>query len=236
MSIHPHQTATARSPGVSGRSALRKGLVIALAVAGLAGAAVVEGTRSNRWGPSEDVRAAAAKFDGVPATFGDWTSTDAPMSEKVLKVAEAAGHVSRIYKHRKTGAEFAVLLLCGPSGPIGAHTPDVCYAGSGFTMSGEPQKKAVALPDQPPATYWSVRFDKITPPSESLRVCWMWGIGGDWEASSNARFGWRGALYKMYVTRNGPDPTADRDPIHEFLTDFLPEVKKALAPQPAESK
>ncbi|AMV23491.1 hypothetical protein VT84_03715 [Gemmata sp. SH-PL17] len=236
MSIHPHQIAPALSPGNAGRAVLRKWLVIVLAVAGLAGAAIVEGTRSNRWGPSEDVRAASEKLTGIPTNFGNWTSSEYQMSDKVLKVAEATGHLSRIYKHRKTGAEFSVLILCGPSGPIGAHTPEACYAGSGYTMAGEPQKKAVALPDQSPATYWSARFDKMAPPAESQRVCWMWGLGGDWEASTNVRFGWQSALYKMYVTRPGPDATSAHDPIHEFLTDFLPEVKKALAPRPSESK
>lgn len=208
-------------------------LVIAAAVVGLAAAAVFEGARSNRWGTPEDVRAAAARLDAVPAAFGDWTSEEVPMPEKVLKVAEAAGHVSRSYSNRKNGARVAVLLLCGPSGPIGSHTPDVCYAGNGFSMSGEPQKKTVTLPDASSATYWSVRFEKKSPPNEPLRVCWMWGTDGDWEAAANPRLALRSALYKLYVVRHEPEPGATRtdgDPIHEFLSGFLPEVKKALAP------
>lgn len=202
-------------------------LVIVLAVAGLAAAAVVEGTRSNRWGTSDDVRAAAAKLDGVPAAFGDWTSDEVPMDDKVLKVAEAAGHVSRSYTNRKSQDRVTVLLLCGPSGPIGAHTPEVCYAGNGFEMGGEPRRQTVAPPGLPAATYWSARFEKKGQ-SDGLRVCWMWGVGGDWEASANARLGFRAALYKMYVVHSESKPPADRDPVHEFLTDFIPEVKKAL--------
>ncbi len=225
-------TRPATAPAKHDPTSFRKWLVIVVAVVGLAVAAVVEGKLSNRWGVSSDVLAAAAKLDGVPATFGAWTSEEVPMSEKVLKVAEATGHVSRSYTNRKNGSQVSVLLLCGPSGPIGAHTPEVCYAGNGFAMIGEAQKKTVTPLNQTAATYWSARFEKKSPPS-ALRVCWMWGTDGDWEASTNARFGLRIALYKLYVVRNEPETGAtrgnDRDPINEFLMDFLPEVKKALA-------
>ena len=213
-------------------------LVIALAVVGLAAAAVFEGVTSGRWSQSGDVRAASAKLAAVPPAFGDWTSAEQPMDEKVLKVAEAAGHVSRSYTNRKNGNAVSVLLLCGPSGPIGAHSPEVCYAGNGFAMSGQPQKKTAVLPGGGVATYWSVTFEKKPPATEQpLRVCWMWGTDGDWQASTNPRtdFALKGALYKLYVTRSDPRTPAGApasttpDPIQEFLTDFLPEVKKALA-------
>lgn len=210
-------------------------LVIVLAVAGLAAAAVFEGIGSGRWGASGDARAAAAKLDGVPPTFGDWAGLDVPLDDKVVRVAEATGYVQRIYRNRKTGAELTVLLLCGPSGPIGAHTPEYCYTGNGYTMAGEPQKKTVAPPGQTATSYWSARFNKAAPAGEALRVCWMWGTDGDWEASANPRLGWRSALYKLYVVRGEPPGprAAERDPVHEFLIDFLPEVKRALAASPA---
>ena len=63
----------------------------------------------------------------------------------------------------------------------------------------------------------------------------MWGTDGDWKASDNPRtdFALRTALYKLYVVRYEPRtpdgaPGAAPDPIPEFLTAFLPEVKKAL--------
>jgi hypothetical protein len=215
-------------------------LVIVLAVAVLAAAAVVERMTSGQ--QSGDARAAAAKLAAVPASFGDWTSNELVMDEKVLRVAEATGHVSRLYTNRKTGAQMSVLLLCGPTGPIGAHTPEVCYTGSGYALFGEPQKRTVALPGGASATYWSARFEKkpgVTDPP--LRVCWTWGADGDWQASANPRtdFALRGALYKLYVQRAEPAGTAAGpapDPTDEFFTAFLPEVKKALAVPPAAPK
>lgn len=212
-------------------------LILAIAVVGLAAAAAVEGVFSNRWHSSTDARAAAAKLEGVPASFGNWTSTEIEMDPKVLKVAEATGHISRIYTNRKNGAQVSVLMLCGPTGPIGAHTPEVCYAGSGYEMVGEPQKNTVVLPDKSAVTHWAVRFEKKSVAGEPpQRVCWMWGVDGDWHASTNPRseFALHSTLYKLYVQRGESQPvtpaaTATPDPIQEFLTEFLPEVKKALA-------
>jgi hypothetical protein len=211
-------------------------LVIALAVGVLVGAALFEGSRTNRWGDTEEIRAAAARLDGVPRGVGPWSSTENTIAPKILKVAEAVGHVARTYQHRETGARVEILMLCGPSGPIAAHTPDVCYAGNGFRMVGRQSRLTLALPGGDAASYWSARFEKERT-DEALRVCWAWGVDGTWEASDApwGTFALKPALYKLYATRTAaPTPDADRatnpDPVEGFLTVFLPEVKKALAP------
>jgi hypothetical protein len=221
-------------------------VVIGLAVVGLVAAAVVDRRMSGV--ESGDVRAAAARLAFVPREFGDWTSTEVPQEDKVLRAAEAAGHVSRVYANRKTGARIGVLLLCGPTGPIGAHEPKYCYAGNGFDMAGEPQKRALGLPGGPTATFWSVLFEKKSGPRETpLRVCWMWGVDGEWRAATDPRteYALQRALYKLYATRpEPPTPTAAPlatskpapDPIDEFLTAFLPEVNRALAAPTAAPK
>lgn len=208
-------------------------LIVVLAVSGLAAAAVVDRLTSGV--ESGDVKEAAARLDGVPREFGDWTSTEDRLDDKVLRVAEAAGHVSRVYTSRKNQSRLSVLLLCGPTGPIGAHEPKYCYAGNGYEESGAKRKQAVSAADGTAATYWSVLFAKKPPTADvPLRVCWAWGLDGNWTASDNPRgeFALKRALYKLYVVRAEPRPLArdEDDPIHEFLLAFLPEVKKALAP------
>ena len=213
-----------------------RSLVIYGSVALLVAAGVFEGVRTNRWGQSEDMKAAVSRLTGVPAAFGDWTSQDQPIDEKVLKVAEATGNVSRAYTNRKTGNTVSVLILCGPPGPIGAHTPDICYKGIGFEMDGPEEHRAVSFADDQKATYWTAKFQRQATGTDQLRVAWMWGVDGDWTASAAPRreFALRKALYKLYVSRGvtpaerEANPPVDR--VQEFLTDFLPVVKKALAP------
>ncbi|MCS6864660.1 MAG: exosortase-associated EpsI family protein [Gemmataceae bacterium] len=213
-------------------------LIVMLALGGLAAAAAVEGFFTNRWGPSANLRWAVEKLAKIPGNFGAWSSVEVPLDPKQVKVAEAAGYVSRIYTHRQTGRSFTVLLLCGPPGPIGAHTPEVCYAGMGYNLQGPSQKHVVKLPDNTVASYWSARFEKRNSLDEPpLRVCWMWGVQGQWHASDRPRseFALHQVLYKLYVvcaeTEKSPattNPMAS-EPASGFLTEFLPEVKKALA-------
>lgn len=213
-----------------------RALVIYGSVAVLVAAGVFEGLRTNRWGQSEDMKAAVARLTAVPPTFGDWTSTENVIDEKVLKVAEATGSISRTYANRKTGSVVSVLLLCGPPGPIGAHTPDICYRGIGFEMDGREEHRTITPADSPAGSYWAATFQRQSTGADRLRVAWMWGVDGDWNASTNPRreFALRKALYKLYVSR-GVTP-ADReanppvDRIQDFLADFLPVVKKALNP------
>lgn len=216
---------------------LRTVLIVGSAVGLLVLAGVVDGVRSNRWGVPEDLQAAAARLSAVPHTVGPWTSVDLPIEQKILDRAEAVSSVSRAYRNSKNGAEVVVLLLCGPSGPIGAHTPDICYGGLGYKTTTPEARKTLTLPDGSTQTYWSARFVK-TPGEPGLQVCWAWGTQGDWVASGAPRrdFALHHALYKLYASRTLG--TADRDGkpgpdvVQEFLTDFLPEVKKAIAPSP----
>ena len=205
-------------------------LLIFGALALLVAAAVVEGIRSNRWGASEDLQAAAAKLNHVPAAFGPWSSTENPIEPEILKKAEAVGSVSRVYENRNEGSRVAVLLLCGRSGPVGAHTPDICYAGLGYKMNGHEIRKSIA-----DSSYWMGRFEKPNGDS-GLMVSWAWSVDGNWVAADNPRveFIGRDVLYKLYVTRGltvgeRDNTSTGSDPTQEFLKDFLPEVKKALA-------
>jgi hypothetical protein len=219
---------------MAGRVAL-----VALGLASLVAAAVFEGIRANRWGVPDDLKAAAVRLDRVPATFGEWASTESPIEQKILDRAEAVGVVSRVYRHSRTGATVSVMILCGPSGPIASHTPDVCYAGAGYGMDGGAVRKTVP-PPAGPTTYWSARFakDRTDP---GLEVNWAWGNGdGTWAAADSPRLEFAGhnVLYKLYATRGLPPPTAIRsaapepDPVHDFLTEFLPVVRTALDPGP----
>lgn len=216
---------------------MRRGGLIACALAVLAAAGAVEGVRSNRWGPAADLRAEAAKYDRIPRTVGPWVGTDLPLDPKILAQAEAVGAFSRVYRNGNTGAEVSVLLLCGPPGPIAAHTPAVCYAGLGYEPVGREVRRGVTGRDGPAASYWCGRFAKPSggPPVE---VAWAWGTAGNWVAadSPRAEFFWVSALHKVYFTRtltpNDQSGLPDPDPIAEFLPALLPELRAALASPP----
>jgi len=211
---------------------LRAVLIVA-ALAVLVAAGVLEGYLTNRWGPSDELRLMSARVGKVPRVVVPWTGSDLAMDQKILDRAEATAAMHRSYQNEKTKASVSVLLLCGPPGPIGAHTPDICYGGLGYKMMGTETRKIVPLADGSTPAYWSAKFEK--PADPGLEVCWAWGVDGDWVASTSPRsdFLTRKGLYKLYVNRVLPpgerEGRAASDLIAEFLTDFLPEVKRSLS-------
>jgi hypothetical protein len=213
---------------------MRSGLIVFLAAGVVVAVALIEGNRSNRWGATEDIQVAARKLERVPLEFGSWVGTNEPLDEKIVRVAEAAGNVSRSYVNRKNRDRINVLLLCGPSGPIGAHTPDVCYGGIGFSCKGSPAVKGMTLPNGGHASFWTARFEKTSATEEPLRVYWAWSVNGDWEATANPRadFALQTSLYKLQLVRVDNPTSRDRDSNQDsfdlFLTEFLPLVKTAL--------
>ncbi|MGL6096462.1 MAG: exosortase-associated EpsI family protein, partial [Fimbriiglobus sp.] len=102
---------------------VRAGLTISGMLAVLAAVGVAN------LGPTDsaDALAVAARIATIPTVLGDWTAADAPIDPNQLRIAEADAHLSRTYTTGRTKQAVGVLLLSGRPGPLGAHTPDVCY-------------------------------------------------------------------------------------------------------------
>ena len=198
----------------------------------LIAAGVIHGLRTDRWGADANLGAAAARLDGVPLKVGEWEGRPFDIDARQLAVAEAAGHLSRSYVHRRMGAEVTVVVLCGRPGPISLHSPEVCYAGAGFGLSGEPETCSVPGENAPAAQLFKARFVKDGPAPETLNVFWAWKADGAWAATSNARlaFARSTVLYKLYVIRRlgRPDENPAQEPCLDFLRAFLPELDRRV--------
>jgi Protein of unknown function (DUF3485) len=188
------------------------------------------------WKVSNEPAESAARLADVPTIVGDWVGADTDVDKQQLDRAEAAGYLSRRYLQRRTGAEVSVFIICGRPGPIAVHTPDVCYGGLGFQVVGATHRYQYSGDaETPPADFIWANFEKhdvVAPPT--LRIYWAWKSGRGWRAPSNPRmtFGGASALYKLYLIYR-PAPGAalnDHDPCQDFMSDFLPELEKALSP------
>src|SRR5690349_20084084 len=105
--------------------------------------------------------------------------------------------------------------MCGRSGNMAVHTPEVCYRGAGFELREQPAP--VALYDAAGSQMWSATFAKNTGPISRLRLYWAWNSQGEWQAATAPRWEFRREpfLYKLYVSRDcGQQPTltANADP------------------------
>ena len=200
----------------------------------VAGAGVIHGLRTDRWGAKADIEAAASHLDGVPMTIGEWEGRPTVISARQLALAEAVGHLSRLDVNRRTGMEVSVVVLCGRPGPISLHSPEVCYTGSGFAQKGDTELRSVKGDDGVTASLYKAQFVKPGAVPDVLNVFWAWKANGAWAATANPRLAFfrSTVLYKLYAVRRlaRPDENLAEEPCLDFLREFLPELKKRLSP------
>ena len=213
----------------SGRR-LAGGLTVAGVVLAFAGiGAYQRATAPDRDGAS--ARDAAARLAALPTEIAGWAGQDTVVDSKQLKVAEAQAHLSRVYT--RDGRSVAVLVLYGEPGPLGAHTPEVCYGANGHQQLGRPFRTDVP---GDAGSLWTTRFEAPGTPPSVIEVSWGWGDDGEWAAADSPRveFAGRAAIYKLYLSRRLPDGSAGDTPPSDFLDPLLAELKSCLsAPTPA---
>lgn len=193
---------------------------------------VAEGRWTGRWVNDQVADQAAARLQDVPLSFGDWVGEEQLLDARQVAKAELAGHLMRTYTHKTSGATLSFLLVCGRPGPISVHTPDVCYGGMGYVMTGPAGLQA--LSPNGPTAFRLGRFQNLGAPiPEYLRILWAWSTDGrSWSAPDNPRltFAAAPALYKLYVVRRVADlnEAAEADTGRDFLRQFLPIVERSL--------
>jgi len=191
-------------------------------------AALVQGLWSDRWvDVGQEAQTLAERLEQVPESVGPWQSDPLQASVRELQSSGAVGHVSRIYRHRETGEQVSLFIICGHMRDIAVHTPDRCYPAAGYQQLGSTADFELAAASGA-AQFRTAEFLLQAPDRvEKQRVYWAWGYDGQWIAPDTPRleFGGVRGLYKMYLIA-ALDPTADSRPgddsCAKFGRDLLP--------------
>jgi hypothetical protein len=206
-------------------------LLSAGAAAVLAAAGLAHGLRTDRWGASQEVTAAAERLESVPARVGEWESQPVEVDQRQREQAQVVGQLARSYVHKPTGQAVLVMVVSGRPGAIGAHSPDTCFQGAGFRMIGEPELRVVEAAGRA-NEFRHVVASKEGPNPEHLSLWWGWSVDGDrWEAPKDARlrFFRSPQLYKIYFIRALGEPKAGEDaPTVALMQELLPQLRETL--------
>jgi hypothetical protein len=203
-----------------------------LAVSGLA-----HGLLTSRWQPSEALAAARSRVPLVPLTIGGWQGRDLPTDPEAFAQARAEAYWMRHYQEGPDGPGVTAILMCGQTGPLAVHTPDICYPSAGYAMTAPETHIDIPLPGaKRPAQLWTAVFRKELPTgSNQLRLFWTWNASGSWQAPASPRLAFAGepAIFKLYVVHElvAGEPL-DRDLALEFLVQLLPALNKTLFSAP----
>ena len=130
---------------------------------------------SNRWGPSPDTLAAAAKLAEIPQRFGDWRQQGADELDKSSRdKLQPAGYFVRRYENRQTGDIVSVTLLLGRPGPISVHTPEVCFGSRNYETRSQRKQVAIAGSGGTTDEFWSLDYKVNDLRGDMLRVYYGW--------------------------------------------------------------
>lgn len=187
--------------------------------------AAAHGVVTNRWNGGD----AAPALPTIPLKAGDWVGED-------LKSGiddPALANVTRRYTHIRSGRSFTISLTAGRAGLTSQHTPEYCYAGSGYEGSAV-ERRTIEVVGGKPAEFLTTVFHKrMRDGDESLRIFWGWSADGSWLAPKlDPRLAFLGKpiLYKLYVVAAGASESAvGSDPqLDEFFGTLLGSLNDAL--------
>jgi hypothetical protein len=207
---------------------------LAAAIAIVLGYGLAHGVLTNRWRLPSELQASAAKLSRVSLTLGNWEGKDTnPLDAQDLAIGEIVSYLSRVYVHRDSGNMRSLLIVCGRPGPVAAHTPEVCYVGSGMELIQKSRQTISWNPSQPPMECFVDQFRPLAAGSANQRqVLWSMTDDGRWQAPENPRWTFRKgqALYKLYLVRplelEGDSPETDSG--LEFLKLLIAELQRVL--------
>jgi hypothetical protein len=204
-------------------------LPIATAVVALVVCGVVHGLWTDRWVEKTDPDTIAARFETLPLQIGDWEGKTVEVSPREMQ--GLSGYLVRRYEHRLTHDVVTVALMCGRPRIVSIHTPDVCYAASGYEVAAPEKFTARDLSE--PAEFWTSEMVRTRAAEQSrLRIFYAWTATGEWAAADTPRVTYAGTpvLFKLYLLRElpaGNAPLAD-DPCQDFFRKLQPELRRCL--------
>lgn len=190
---------------------------------------LVHGLWTDRWVPAVEPLEAAKRFENIPMVLGEWQG-EAIEHEESRPEFGIVGALQRRYVNQRSGDVVLIALVCGRPGPISIHTPDACYAASGFNVG----KSRRVESGQGGATFWFADAVRTRVTEETrLRIYWAWNRGGGWTASDNPRFEFarEPVLHKLYIIRELEKldgRTEATDPCETFMEVLLPELDRVL--------
>jgi hypothetical protein len=201
---------------------------------GTVGSGWVHGRLANRWGDDSARAAAAERLEqSLPERLGPWRmTTRREMEATAVELLQSAAQLEGVYVNEQTGESVAVLIVVGPSGPISAHTPEICYGGQDYSMAGE--RRRITVQDQRGGTHslWQLHALSQHIHQPDLQVIYGWSAGSAWDATDGPRFAFGGLplLYKLQLHRAISPRRLDQetDPAQDFLARFLADIQPRL--------
>jgi hypothetical protein len=209
-------------------------LVGAIGLLVLGGA--VHGMWTHRWSSTSTEQARVDMLAHVDAPVGDWLPGDAiPVADR--EIPKGTTVACRQFTNEKANKRAVVSITSGVPGVVAAHTPDVCFLGSGYKLKGPPSKQSLPLAGGGSITYYVADFEKSTAAgTDTVRCRWAWTADGTWHAPDYPRLFFARSqvnlpvLYKLYIVHPiGDEDLTKNDPYRTFAAELAGALGRQLA-------
>lgn len=208
-----------------------------IAVALLAAGGVVHGMWTHRWSESPPESAGLYLLDTLDRPVGDWVPGETiPYPEK--EIPQGTRVSCRAFVNEKANKRVVVSVTSGTPGVVAAHTPDVCFLGSGYKLKAPPTRQTLTAANGVEASFYVADFEKTTAAgTESVRCRWTWTADGTWQAPEYPRLFFARSqmslpvLYKLYVVHPlGDEELTRNDPYRTFAAELAGALGRPLSP------
>jgi len=197
---------------------------------------VVHGMWTHRWSGTAAADGGIDLLAKIEEPVGEWKPGPAqPVNER--DVPKGTKATSRQFANESIGKRAVVSVSCGIPGVVSAHTPDVCFLGSGYKLKNPPSKQTLPLAGGGTVEFYIADFEKTTASgTESVRCRWAWTADGTWHAPDYPRLYFARSqaslpvLYKLYVVHAiGDEDLTKSDPYRTFAADLAVALGRHVA-------
>lgn len=204
----------------------------------LLAAGVVHGMWTHRWSGQATTATGQDLLANLDAPLGEGWTAGAFLNVGEKDAPKGTTIVSRAFTSDKRSKPITVSVASGIPGVVAAHTPDVCYLGSGYTLKNPPTKQTLPLSNGGTASFYMADFQKTSATgTETVRVRWAWSADGTWQAPDYPRLFFAQSqwqlpiLYKLYVVHPVDDEDLTKnDPYRTFAADLAVTLGRQLQP------
>ncbi len=189
------------------------------------------GTRTFRWGEDETASILAGRLKGLPGNIGSWQMVDeGELRLEEIRQLQPVGYLVRRYSFGEMNAN--VFVIVGPTGPIAAHTPDICFDSRNYEMLDDRSKFKIGTSALDESECWVRRFESRAVQKQAIKTWYTWMVDKSWQASTNPRVSFSDSPYliKVQVAVLYPDvESMDRDKVgEEFMTSLHDSLNETL--------
>ncbi len=197
---------------------------------------VVHGMWTHRWSDRPADHAGIDLLANVDQPDSDWIP-GMPIPVPDREIPKGTTVSCRQFVNEKANKRAVVSITRGVPGVVAAHTPDVCFLGSGYKLKGPPSKQTLPMASGGSVSFYVADFEKTSAAgSESVRCRWTWTADGTWHAPDYPRLYFAQSqvrlpvLYKLYIVHPiGDEDLTKNDPYRTFAADLAATLGRQFA-------